>query len=566
MSSGSTYLGDGQNIDWFSVTGGPVTTNTTTVPTTTVTANVTTTTTTTTTTTPPGGQAPYKTFNVPCRVEAEDYDTGGENVAYHDTTAENQGMAYRLAEGVDVDSGGAMHVGYVNAGEWIEYTVNVPAAGTYPTNFRVGSWYSELGTALDCGLSQRHPKGTVTVPITGSDTAYQTVTVPLALDAGAQTIRLTFSGPRQNLDWFEIGAGTTVTTTATTPTTQQPGGQTAYNGPHALPGTVQAEDFDNGGQNVAYYDSTVENKAKTNNIAYADRGNEYVDAETGNGISDIGWITDGEWTEYTVDAAAGSYTATFRVASWANDRHVVLTVDGAPGCTITVPNTGSSEAYQTVSAPLTLTAGTHVIRLTFQGNAQNVDWFSVTGGAVTTVTTTVPTTTVTTTVTSTTTTQQPGGQTAYNGPHAAPGRVQAEDFDNGGQNVAYYDSTVENKAKTNNIAYADRGNEYVDAETGNGISDIGWITDGEWTEYTVDTAAGSYTATFRVASWANDRHVVLTVDGAPGCTVTVPNTGSSEAYQTVSAPLTLTAGTHVIRLTFQGNAQNVDWFETAPLV
>ncbi|MEN6341890.1 MAG: carbohydrate-binding protein, partial [Methanospirillum sp.] len=132
---------------------------------------------------------------------------------------------------------------------------------------------------------------------------------------------------------------------------------------------------------------------------------------------------------------------------------------------------------------------------------------------------------------------------------------------------AYYDSTVENKAKTNNIAYADRGNEYVDAETGNGISDIGWITDGEWTEYTVDAAtAGSYTANFRVASWANDRRVVLTVDGNTGCTVAVPNTGSDAAYQEVSAPLSLSAGTHVIRLTFQGNAQNIDWFETSTAI
>ena len=50
-------------------------------------------------------------------------------------------------------------------------------------------------------------KGTVTVPLTGSDSAYQTVTVPLALGAGQQTIRLAFTGARQNIDWFEIGAG-----------------------------------------------------------------------------------------------------------------------------------------------------------------------------------------------------------------------------------------------------------------------------------------------------------------------------------------------------------------------
>ena len=44
-----------------------------------------------------GGQAPYRAFTAPCRVEAEDYDTGGETVAYHDTTAGNSGGAYRTA-------------------------------------------------------------------------------------------------------------------------------------------------------------------------------------------------------------------------------------------------------------------------------------------------------------------------------------------------------------------------------------------------------------------------------------------------------------------------------------
>ncbi len=177
---------------------------------------------------------------------------------------------------------------------------------------------------------------------------------------------------------------------------------------------MQAEDFDNGGQNVAYYDSTTENKAATTAGSTAYRPNEAVDAETGNGISNIGWIINNEWTEYTVDVAAtGSYTANFRVGSWANGRQVVLTVDGAAGCTITVPNTGSYDGYQTVPAPLALTQGQHVIRLTYLGDGQNIDWFSVTGGPVTTITTTVPTTTVTanvtTTTTTTTTTTPPGG-------------------------------------------------------------------------------------------------------------------------------------------------------------
>lgn len=40
-------------------------------------------------------------ITLPGRIEVENFDNGGEGVAYHDTTATNDGGAYR-AEGVDV--------------------------------------------------------------------------------------------------------------------------------------------------------------------------------------------------------------------------------------------------------------------------------------------------------------------------------------------------------------------------------------------------------------------------------------------------------------------------------
>ena len=107
---------------------------------------------------PSGGQASYRPFTVPCRVEAEDYDTGGEGVAYHDTTAGNSGGAYRTDD-VDVDPSTVRHVGYVATGEWIEYTVNVTTAGTYPTSFRVGSWYPSSGHARSQSRSTGPPRG-----------------------------------------------------------------------------------------------------------------------------------------------------------------------------------------------------------------------------------------------------------------------------------------------------------------------------------------------------------------------------------------------------------------------
>jgi hypothetical protein len=150
-------------------------------------------------------------------------------------------------------------------------------------------------------------------------------------------------------------------------------------------------------------------------------------------------------------------------------------------------------------------------------------------------------------------------QTAYNGPHTVPGRVQAEEYDSGGPDVAYSDSTPEN------IGGAGRLKESVDVRLINGITDIAYIGPGEWTEYTVDVVAnGTDTAHFRLGGTADDREVLVSVDGIPGCTVNVPNTGSYQVYQTVSAPLALTKGRHVIRLTFTTGYVSIDWFEVVP--
>ncbi|RNC84582.1 MAG: carbohydrate-binding protein [Balneola sp.] len=79
--------------------------------------------------TPFGGEP----IAVPGKIEAEDYDLGGEGIAYHDTEASNIGIAYRPEEGVDLTGAndGGFAVYWIVAGEWIEYTFEVEEAGAY---------------------------------------------------------------------------------------------------------------------------------------------------------------------------------------------------------------------------------------------------------------------------------------------------------------------------------------------------------------------------------------------------------------------------------------------------
>ena len=75
----------------------------------------------------------------------------------------------------------------------------------------------------------------------------------------------------------------------------------AFHGaPAAVPGTIQAEDFDNGGEGVGYHDTDATN----NGGAYRQTG---VDIESSSaGGYDVGWIASGEWMNYTVNVASAS--------------------------------------------------------------------------------------------------------------------------------------------------------------------------------------------------------------------------------------------------------------------
>ena len=94
-----------------------------------------------------------------------------------------------------------------------------------------------------------------------------------------------------------------------------------------------------------------------------------------------------------------------------------------------------------------------------------------------------PTATATPTPTPTATTTATPAQQPFNGPHTPEVVIQAEDFDSGGQGVAYSD------IEPTNIGGAYRPAEGVDIEKVGGITNVGWIRAGEYLKYSVDTTA-----------------------------------------------------------------------------
>jgi hypothetical protein len=146
------------------------------------------------------------------RIQAENFDTGGEGVAYHDTDVANSGGVYRTTEGVDIqattDTGGGNNVGWINAGEWIEFTVNVATAGTYDLRLRLARQATGTSTVMVLfgGVDKT---GNLTVPSTGGWQTWTDVTrTGVSLSAGQQFLRISMTGGSYNLNWIEITAAT----------------------------------------------------------------------------------------------------------------------------------------------------------------------------------------------------------------------------------------------------------------------------------------------------------------------------------------------------------------------
>jgi len=104
------------------------------------------------------------------------------------------------------DAGGGMNVGWIDPGDWMDYTVNVATAGTYTASFRVATPYS--GASFQLRSSSGAVLATVSPASTGGWQTWQTVNATMTLPAGSQTLRIyAASGPEWNFNWMQFASG-----------------------------------------------------------------------------------------------------------------------------------------------------------------------------------------------------------------------------------------------------------------------------------------------------------------------------------------------------------------------
>jgi hypothetical protein len=158
-----------------------------------------------------GGGTPYPSAHqAPGRVEAEDYNVGG----YFDTTAANEGGAYRN-DAVDIEAGGANYnVGWIRAGEYLEYSVDAASAGTYTVSLRVAN----PGAAKTVKIVTNGASKDLAIPATGSFETWQTAVLNgVSLNAGRNVIRVNMDKASSfNIDYIDLAGGATAQPTPTT--------------------------------------------------------------------------------------------------------------------------------------------------------------------------------------------------------------------------------------------------------------------------------------------------------------------------------------------------------------
>jgi len=152
----------------------------------------------------PHGGTPWP---IPGKVEAEDYDDGGQGFAYNDVDVSNNGGAYRPTEGVDIEAmnGGGYDVGWTAAGEWMNYTVNVTSTGVYNLQLNIAT--TATGKSFHIEMDGTNVTGAINLPNTGAWNAFQVVTVNnVSLTQGQHTMRVYMDTDGFNLDYINVVA------------------------------------------------------------------------------------------------------------------------------------------------------------------------------------------------------------------------------------------------------------------------------------------------------------------------------------------------------------------------
>lgn len=300
---------------------------------------------------------------LPGLVLAQDYNRGGEGVAYHVANPGNGTSSYR-ADAVNLETcsnddhcgGNGQNIGWISAGDYFQYTRDVTVSGNYDVIVRTaGTAAGQIELRMDGRLI-----GSATVPSSGGWQDWQDVPLyGIPLPAGTHTFTLTAVSGGFNVHYLDFRKVHLLTQSTLIP----------------------AEAYAGGGEGSGYHDTTAGDEAAPGGRGFL--RDEDVDLENSKEYRyDVGFTAAGEWLRYDVYTPdAGSYDVRLRYASNTSGARFAVAVDdpAARGAWVSLPSTGGWQTWaDSAVTTVALPAGTHAIYVSTDSGGFNFSRVGVT--------------------------------------------------------------------------------------------------------------------------------------------------------------------------------------------
>ena len=239
------------------------------------------------------------------------------------------------------DSDLSNYVGNFDAGDFIEYAVDIPTEGCYRAEYRIASAYGSAGFELRLGETLIE---TFKVIQTGGFSSWVTFNSSVELTAGSQTLRLDAVGPSFNFNWMK---------------------------------------FNRADESACVDDGSIIVEAESFNLSVQQPDGEIGTqaAEDEGGGLNVGWIDAGDWLEYSFNVpSSGNYAVSYRVSSQGgSSQGLNLSLDGSLVDAVSVRNSGGWQSWVTESGGVVpLATGDHVLRVDAPAGGFNLNWIKFT--------------------------------------------------------------------------------------------------------------------------------------------------------------------------------------------
>ena len=255
-------------------------------------------------------EVPSATLGLPGIIQAEAF-------------AEQNGIQFAPSN----DEDGTHGAGWIDAGDWLQYNVDVKQAGAFKIEYRVASVAG--GGSIDLYTGNTKLLSTP-MPSTGGWESWTTVEEMVTLNAGVQTLKIVAPIGGFNINWINFSQSSVPT----------------------IPGVIEAESF-----------------SKMDGVRTESTTDE-------GGGENVGWMESGDWLEYVVNVSkGGAYTVKYRVAT-GSPQGATMQLKSGPNLlsTVAVPLTGGWQKWTSIYSTVNLTQGVHTLRLDNTSGAVNLNW------------------------------------------------------------------------------------------------------------------------------------------------------------------------------------------------